>query len=113
MPNSLEQASFGPVVFLLGIVGSLALAWLLVRIFYHGRLRRALPWTCGFPWGTARMQDTAEGLGQPRQPEIADLELLAGDGEAFAVDDAAGADMLGGIDEDIDAGREFAGALID
>jgi NADH:ubiquinone oxidoreductase subunit 5 (subunit L)/multisubunit Na+/H+ antiporter MnhA subunit len=65
VPNSLEQASYGPVVFLLGIVGSLALAWLLVRIFYHGRLRRALPWACGFPWGTARMQDTAEGLGQP------------------------------------------------
>jgi len=65
VPNSLEQASYGPVVFLLGIFGSIALAWLLVRIFYHGRLRRALPWACGFPRGTARMQDTAEGLGQP------------------------------------------------
>jgi hydrogenase-4 component B len=36
-----------------------------VRMFYHGRLRRGLPWACGFPWVSARMQDTAEGFGQP------------------------------------------------
>jgi hydrogenase-4 component B len=64
-PNSLEQASYGPVIFLLGILGSFALAYLLVRRLYHGRMRRSLPWACGFPWGTARMQDTAEGFGQP------------------------------------------------
>ncbi len=64
-PNSLEQASYGPVIFLLGILGSFALAYLLVRWFYHGRVRRGLPWACGFPWGNARMQDTAEGFGQP------------------------------------------------
>jgi hydrogenase-4 component B len=64
-PNSLEQASYGPVIFLLVIMGSFALAYMLVRSFYHGRLRRSLPWACGFPWGTARMQDTAEGFGQP------------------------------------------------
>ena len=64
-PNSLEQASYGPVIFLLGILGSFALAYLLVRMLYHGRLRRGLPWACGFPWVTARMQDTAEGFGQP------------------------------------------------
>jgi len=64
-PNSREQASYGPVIFLLGILGSFALAFLLVRRFYHGRLRRGLPWACGFPWSTARMQDTAEGFGQP------------------------------------------------
>jgi hypothetical protein len=28
-------------------------------------MRRAPPWACGFPWVTARMQDTAEGFGQP------------------------------------------------
>jgi hydrogenase-4 component B len=38
-----------------------------VRAFYHGRVRRAPPWDCGFPWLTARMQDTAEGFGQPVQ----------------------------------------------
>ena len=64
-PNSMEQASYGPVIFLLGILASFAIAYLLVRRLYHGRMRRALPWACGFPWGTARMQDTAEGFGQP------------------------------------------------
>ena len=64
-PNSLEQASYGPVIFLLGILGCFALAFLLVRLLYHGRMRRVPPWACGFPWGTARMQDTAEGFGQP------------------------------------------------
>ena len=39
--------------------------FVLVRRFYHGRLRRAPPWDCGFPAATARMQDTAEGFGQP------------------------------------------------
>ena len=64
-PNSVEQASYSPVIFLLGILGSFALAVLLVRRLYHGRLRRAIAWACGFPWGTARMQDSAEGFGQP------------------------------------------------
>jgi formate hydrogenlyase subunit 3/multisubunit Na+/H+ antiporter MnhD subunit len=64
-PNALQQASYGPVIFLLGILASCALAFLLVRGLYHGRTRRGLPWACGFPWGTARMQDTAEGFGQP------------------------------------------------
>ena len=64
-PNSLQQASYGPVIFLLGILGCFALAYGLVRWLYHGRMRRGLPWACGFPWGTARMQDTAEGFGQP------------------------------------------------
>ena len=64
-PNALQQASYGPVIFLLGILGSFALAFLLVRWLYHGRIRRGLPWACGFPSGTARMQDTAEGFGQP------------------------------------------------
>jgi hypothetical protein len=40
-------------------------AWFAVRRFYHGRVRRAPPWDCGFPLLTARMQDTAEGFGQP------------------------------------------------
>jgi formate hydrogenlyase subunit 3/multisubunit Na+/H+ antiporter MnhD subunit len=64
-PNTLEQASYGPVIFLLGILGCFALAYLLVRRFYHGRTRRGPAWACGFPWGNARMQDTAEGFGQP------------------------------------------------
>ena len=64
-PNGLEQASYGPVIFLLGILGAFALAYGLVRWAYHGRMRRAPAWACGFPWVNARMQDTAEGFGQP------------------------------------------------
>ena len=65
VPTGLERASYGPVIFLLGVAASFALAFLLVRWLYHGRLRRAPPWDCGYPWQTARMQDTAEGFGQP------------------------------------------------
>ncbi|MEO8310968.1 MAG: hydrogenase 4 subunit B [Caldimonas sp.] len=65
VPVSLERASYGPVIFLLGLAASWALAFALVRKLYHGRLRRAPPWDCGYPWQTARMQDTAEGFGQP------------------------------------------------
>jgi hydrogenase-4 component B len=64
-PNAIERASYGPVIFLLGVAASYALAFVLVRRLYHGRVRRAAPWDCGFPWQTARMQDTAEGFGQP------------------------------------------------
>ncbi len=64
-PVSIERASYGPVIFLLGVAASFALAFVLVRRLYHGRVRRAAPWDCGFPWQTARMQDTAEGFGQP------------------------------------------------
>jgi formate hydrogenlyase subunit 3/multisubunit Na+/H+ antiporter MnhD subunit len=65
IPVSPERASYGPAIFLMGVAASFLLAWLLVRRFYHGRLRRGAPWDCGFPWQTARMQDTAEGFGQP------------------------------------------------
>ena len=65
VPVDLERASYGPVIFLLGLAASFALAFALVRRLYHGRLRRAPPWDCGYPWQTARMQDTAEGFGQP------------------------------------------------
>ena len=65
VPVSVERASYAPAIFLLGILASLGLAFLLVRKLYHGRMRRAPPWDCGYPWQTARMQDTAEGFGQP------------------------------------------------
>ena len=75
-PNSLAQASYGPVIFLLGILGSFLLAFLLVRWLYHGRVRHAIPWACGFPWRTARMQDTAEGFGQPIRQIFEPLFLM-------------------------------------
>jgi hydrogenase-4 component B len=64
-PAGVERASYGPAIFLLGVAASFAFAWLLVRRLYHGRVRRAPPWACGFTWTNARMQDTAEGFGQP------------------------------------------------
>ena len=42
-----------------------AIAFVLVRILYHARLRRSAPWGGGHPWRNSRMQDTAEGYGQP------------------------------------------------
>src|SRR2546421_560721 len=37
----------------------------MVRFFYHGRVRFADPWDCGYPEQTTRMQDTADAFGQP------------------------------------------------
>ncbi len=65
VPVSAARASYGPLIFFAGVAACVGLAWFLVRRLYHGRLRRAPPWDCGFPWQSARMQDTAEGFGQP------------------------------------------------
>jgi len=64
-PVSAERASYSPLLFLLITAAVVVLTFVLVRRFYHGRIRRAAPWDCGFPLQTARMQDTAEGFGQP------------------------------------------------
>ena len=64
-PISVDRASYSPIIFLFGVALSFALTFVLVRRFYHGRMRRAAPWDCGFPAQNARMQDTAEGFGHP------------------------------------------------
>ena len=64
-PMSVERASYAPLVFLVVGAASFYLAIIIVRVLYRGRLRRAVPWDCGYPAGNARMQDTAEGFGQP------------------------------------------------
>jgi hydrogenase-4 component B len=64
-PIEPQRASYSPALFFLLITILVALAWFLVRAFYHGRVRRAGPWDCGFAPLDARMQDTAEGFGQP------------------------------------------------
>jgi len=64
-PVSAERASYSPVLITFVTLAVIYLTFVLVRRFYHGRLRRAPPWGCGFPLQTARMQDTAEGFGQP------------------------------------------------
>ena len=65
VPVSIERASYAPAIFLLGVLACFGVAYLLVRRLYRGGTRRAPPWDCGYPWQTARMQDTAEGFGQP------------------------------------------------
>ena len=64
-PVAPERASYSPVIFFLVIVAVVLAAFWLVRLLYHGRLRRTPPWDCGFPGLNARMQDTAEGFAQP------------------------------------------------
>ena len=64
-PISPARASYAPLLFLLVILAVWLATWLAVRSFYHGRVRRAPPWDCGFPAQNARMQDSAEGFGQP------------------------------------------------
>jgi len=65
VPTSAEQASYSPLIFLLVILAVTLLAFLLVRRFYHGRVRLADPWDCGYPEQNSRMQDTADAFGQP------------------------------------------------
>lgn len=64
-PVNEDHASYSPVALLLAVAGALGLTFLAVRRLYHGRLRRGPAWDCGFPAQTWRMQDTAEGFGQP------------------------------------------------
>jgi NADH:ubiquinone oxidoreductase subunit 5 (subunit L)/multisubunit Na+/H+ antiporter MnhA subunit len=64
-PIAPEQASYSGLILLAGIVTVVAATFVLVRITAHGRIRRTAAWDCGYPWQTYRMQDTAEGFGQP------------------------------------------------
>jgi NADH:ubiquinone oxidoreductase subunit 5 (subunit L)/multisubunit Na+/H+ antiporter MnhA subunit len=64
-PINPERASYSPLIVLVVIVAVVLLTTQVVHRFYHGRVRRAPPWDCGFPLQTPRMQDTAEGFGQP------------------------------------------------
>jgi len=60
-----RQASYAPVLFLVVVGVVIALTVFAVSRFYHRRARRSAPWDCGFVRLDARMQDTAEGFGQP------------------------------------------------
>jgi formate hydrogenlyase subunit 3/multisubunit Na+/H+ antiporter MnhD subunit len=65
VPVAGRQAGYAPLVFLLAIAATIGATLLVVSLFYHRRVRRAPPWDCGFVRLDARMQDTAEGFGQP------------------------------------------------
>jgi formate hydrogenlyase subunit 3/multisubunit Na+/H+ antiporter MnhD subunit len=64
-PVDAERASYAPLIFLAVVLTVLLLTFLAVRRVYHGRVRHADPWDCGYPEQDARMQDSAEGFGQP------------------------------------------------
>ena len=64
-PISEDRASYSPAAFLASIALFMAFVYWMVRRYYHGRAQRVAAWDCGFPLQTSRMQDTAEGFGQP------------------------------------------------
>jgi formate hydrogenlyase subunit 3/multisubunit Na+/H+ antiporter MnhD subunit len=64
-PIAPGQASYSGLILLGGILAVVAITFVLVRLTAHGRIRRTPAWDCGYPWQTYRMQDTAEGFGQP------------------------------------------------
>lgn len=65
VPVMERQAAYSPLVFLGVVIVVIALTVFVVKRFYHGRARRAAPWDCGSGLIDSRMQDTAEGFGQP------------------------------------------------
>jgi len=64
-PTAANQASYSGLWYWAGLLLVTGVTFLLVRRFYRGRSRRTAPWDCGYPWQTPRMQDSAEGFGQP------------------------------------------------
>jgi hydrogenase-4 component B len=65
VPTHPAQASYSPAIFFLVVLAVMLLTVRLVRLFYHGRVRAADPWDCGYPEQTSRMQDTGDAFGQP------------------------------------------------
>jgi formate hydrogenlyase subunit 3/multisubunit Na+/H+ antiporter MnhD subunit len=76
VPTHAAQASYSPIVFFVVVLGVVLITIRLVRVFYHGRVRVADPWDCGFPEQTARMQDTGEAFGQPIRHVFGPLYLM-------------------------------------
>jgi NADH:ubiquinone oxidoreductase subunit 5 (subunit L)/multisubunit Na+/H+ antiporter MnhA subunit len=65
VPLTGRHASYSAPVFLVAMTAVVMFTVFMVRLFYHHHTRRAPPWDCGFGGLTPRMQDTAEGFGQP------------------------------------------------
>ena len=64
-PIATDRSSYSPLIVLAVIVAVVLVTIEVVHRVWHGRVRRAPAWDCGFPLQTPRMQDTAEGFGQP------------------------------------------------
>ena len=63
--GAVSHASFSPLLFAIGIAAVMLGSFLAIRRVWHGRAARGPAWDCGYRWQDARMQDTAEGFGQP------------------------------------------------
>jgi formate hydrogenlyase subunit 3/multisubunit Na+/H+ antiporter MnhD subunit len=64
-PLAERDVSYAPLVLLAVIVAVVMATFLIVRVVYRRPVRRAPTWDCGFGRLDPRMQDTAEGFGQP------------------------------------------------
>jgi len=64
-PAVVRDSAYGPVALLVVGATIVGLTAVMVGLLYHRRVRRAPAWDCGFGRLDARMQDTAEGFGQP------------------------------------------------
>ena len=64
-PLNAERSSYSPIIFLIVIAAVVILTLQVVHRYYRGLTRTGPAWDCGFPLQTPRMQDTAEGFGQP------------------------------------------------
>jgi len=87
VPIESKRASYSPIVFLIVIVSVTLLTFIVVRRFYHGRLRYSDAWGCGYSELTARTQDTADAFGQPIRHVFGPLYLMQR--HMPAADDAA------------------------
>ncbi len=65
VPVMERQAAYAPMLYLAVVGVVIAATVFVVNSFYHRRSRRSGAWDCGFVRLDARMQDTAEGFGQP------------------------------------------------
>jgi len=64
-PVNPDRSSYSPIIILIVITAVVILTLQVVHRHYRGRTRTGPAWDCGFPLQTPRMQDTAEGFGQP------------------------------------------------
>jgi len=64
-PVNPDRSSYSPIIILIVIAAVVILTLQVVHRHYRGRTRTGPAWDCGFPLQTPRMQDTAEGFGQP------------------------------------------------
>lgn len=59
------RAAYGPLMLMIVVLAVVLIGVWVARGLYRGRVRRSDAWDCGYGALTSRMQDTAEGFGQP------------------------------------------------